>query len=376
MNARPPSTLQRIPVASPRLDGREKEYVLECLTTEWISSNGRFIGEFEKAFAAYCGVKHAIACNNGTSALHVALVALGLQPGDEVIVPTLTYIASANTVRYCGARPVFVDSDPRTLNLDPVDVAAKITSRTRAIMPVHLYGHPVDMDPILELAREHGLAVVEDAAEAIGATYKGVLVGGLGDCAAFSFFGNKIITTGEGGMVTTNDDALAERLRLYRGQGMDPNRRYWFPIIGYNYRMTNVAAAIGLAQLERVQEHLRARRNVAEGYNVRLAPLGERLTLPFVESWARSSNWMYTVLLKDGGAQARDRVMSELDAAGIETRPVFYPLHTLPPYAPDRQGPFLQAEHAAAHGINLPTFNGLCESDLDRIAEALSAALS
>ena len=200
----------RIPVAAPVLGGRETEYVLECLTTSWISSNGRFISEFERAFAAYCGVKHAIATNNGTSALHLALVALGLQEGDEVIVPSLTYIASANAVRYCNAKPVFVDNDIHTFNMDPEEVTAKITPRTKAIMPVHLYGHPVDLDPILKIAKDHGLFVVEDAAEAVGAKYKGRTIGGHGTCATFSFFGNKTITTGEGGMVTTNDDALAE----------------------------------------------------------------------------------------------------------------------------------------------------------------------
>ena len=224
----------------------------------------------------YCGVKHAIATNNGTSALHLALVALGLQPDDEVIVPTLTYIASANAVHYCNAKPVFVDNDIHTFNIDPEEIEAKITPRTKAIMPVHLYGHPVDLDPILEIANDHGLFVVEDAAEAIGAKYKGRTIGGHGTCATFSFFGNKIITTGEGGMVTTNDDALAERLRLFRGQGVDPKRRYWFPVVGYNYRMTNVAAAIGLAQLECIDAHLQARKTVADGYDRRLAicPIG------------------------------------------------------------------------------------------------------
>ena len=197
---------------------------LNACTTSWISSNGRFIAEFERAFARYCGVKHAIATNNGTSALHLALVALGLQPDDEVIVPTLTYIASANAVRYCNAKPVFVDNDIHTFNIDPEEIVAKITPRTKAIMPVHLYGHPVDLDPILEIANDHGLFVVEDAAEAIGAKYKGRTIGGHGNCATFSFFGNKIITTGEGGMVTTNDDALAERASIVsRSRGRSPN---------------------------------------------------------------------------------------------------------------------------------------------------------
>lgn len=364
-------SLPRIPVAAPMLNGREAEYALEAVQSSWISSSGRFLDAFEASFAEYCGVRHAVATNNGTTALHLALVALGVGPGDEVIVPDLTYIASANAVRYCGATPVFVDNERRTFNLDPAALEAKITSRTRGIMPVHLYGHPADMDPILEIARRRGLFVLEDAAEAVGATYKGRRVGGLGDCATFSFFGNKIITTGEGGMVTTNDDALAARLRLYRGQGMDPQRRYWFPVVGYNYRMTNLAAAIGLAQLERVEEHLAARQRVAAGYAARLEGLSNRLTLPAAEPWAGHVYWMYTVLV-DGD---RDAVMAALDAEGIETRPVFHPMHTLPPYA-EPGGHYPNADWCGSRGINLPTHAALTDEDMDRVAAALSRALA
>src|SRR6516164_6355791 len=327
-----PTPSPRIPVAAPVLDGRETEYVLECLATSWISSVGRFVAEFEREFAKFCGVKHAIATNNGTTALHLALVSLELQAGDEVIVPSLTYIASANAVRYCGATPIFVDNDLHTFNMDPSEVAANITPRTRGIMPVHLYGHPVDLDPILELAERHRLFVIEDAAEAVGARYKGQRIGGHGNCATFSFYANKLITTGEGGMVTTNDDELAVRLRLFRGQGMDPERRYWFPVIGYNYRMTNIAAAIGLAQLERVDEHLRVRKVIADEYNRRLAHLSDRIVLPKTMTWAEHAFWMYTILLRDTVSKHRDQVMQDLDDLGIETRPAFYPMHVLPPY--------------------------------------------
>jgi perosamine synthetase len=364
----------RIPVAAPVLGGRETEYVLECLTTSWISSNGRFISEFERAFAAYCGVKHAITTNNGTSALHLALVALGLQAGDEVIVPSLTYIASANAVRYCNAKPVFVDNDIHTFNMDPEEVTAKITPRTKAIMPVHLYGHPVDLDPILKIAKDHGLFVVEDAAEAVGAKYKGRTIGGHGTCSTFSFFGNKTITTGEGGMVTTNDDALAERLRLFRGQGVDPKRRYWFPVVGYNYRMTNIAAAIGLAQLERIDVYLRARKAVAEGYQQRLGHLSDRIALPISENWAEHTYWMYTIRLQDSVAKERDQVIRDFEAHGIETRPVFYPMHILPPYHEDGR-PFPRAELCGARGINLPTHAQLTDYDMDRVATALEASV-
>jgi perosamine synthetase len=368
------SDLTRIPVAAPVLDGREAEYVMECLQTSWISSHGRFIEAFERGFADYCGVRHAIAANNGTTALHLALVALGLQPGDEVIVPALTYVASANTVRYCGATPVFVDNDPATLNIDPAAVEAAITPRTRGIMPVHLYGNPADMAAICEIARRHGLFVVEDAAEAVGARFGGRRTGGLGDAAAFSFFGNKIITTGEGGMVTTDDDALAARLRQYRGQGVDPDRRYWFPVIGYNYRMTNVAAAIGLGQLERIESHQAARRRVAEGYDARLAALSNRIDIQAPQPGADPVCWMYTILLKEDGR--RDAVMAAMDADGVETRPLFHPLCDLPPYAGAPRGPVETARSCAARGINLPTHGALGDADLDRVADALARALA
>jgi perosamine synthetase len=376
LHAAPGASAARIPVAAPVLDGREKEYVLECLSTSWISSNGRFIGEFEKAFADFCGVEHAVATNNGTTALHLALVALGLKPGDEVIVPTLTYIASANAVRYCGGIPVFVDNHVPTFNIDPDAIEAKITGRTKGILPVHLYGHPVDLDPILQIAKKNDLFVLEDAAEAVGARYKGRRLGGHGTCATFSFFGNKIITTGEGGMVTTNDGELAARLRLFRGQGMDPQQRYWFPVIGYNYRMTNVAAAIGLAQLERVDFHLAKRKLIAEGYNRRLIRYSDRILLPTTEAWADHVYWMYTIILRESLMIDRDHVMRDLDKAGIETRPVFWPMHVLPPYRDMTGEPFPRAEFCSSRGISLPTHGQLTENDMDRVADALGASTS
>jgi len=364
----------RIAVAAPTLNGNEKRYVLECLETTWISSIGRFINEFERAFARFCGVEHAVAVNNGTTALHLALVALGLKPGDEVLVPTLTYIATANAVTYCGAKPILVDCDPRTLNMDPTTIASKITTRTKGIIPVHLYGHPVDMDPIVSAAREYGLFVLEDAAEAHGAEYKGRRVGGMGTCAAFSFFGNKIITTGEGGMVTTNDGNLAAKLRLYRGQGLAPGRRYWHPVIGYNYRMTNVAAALGLAQLEQIDDLIAARARLAGWYRSKLGRLANKLVLQAAEPWTRPVLWMQTVILQSGGEAERDAVMRELDEAGIETRPVFYPMHLLPPYHEDATL-YPNATHCALRGMNLPTHGGMTEADVERICAVLEAIL-
>src|SRR5215207_1321723 len=326
-----PPRRQFIPVAAPVLAGREKEYVADCMESGWISSAGRYVELFEAEFAKFCGVRHAVSCCNGTAALHLSLAALGVGPGDEVIVPTLTFVATANAVTYCGARPVFADSEPETWNLDPAHVESKITPRTKGIVAVHLYGNPAEMDALRALASRHGLFLLEDAAEAHGALYGGRPAGSLGDVAAFSFYGNKIIATGEGGMVTTDDDALAARVRLLRGQGMDSERRYWFPVVGYNYRMMNIPAAIGLAQLEQADWHTGRRREVAADY-MRMLGDTDGLDWQTERASARHAYWMFTVLLNDAEEYERDSLMARLRDDGVETRPVFYPVHALPPY--------------------------------------------
>ena len=358
-----------IPIASPTLDGNEKKYVNECLDTTWVSSAGRFITEFEEAFAKVSGTKHVIAANNGTTALHLALVGLGIGPGDEVIVPTLTYIASANAIGYTGATPVFVDSSIDTLNLDPAAVEAAITPRTKAIMPVHLYGHPADMTALNEIAARHNLLVIEDAAEAHGATVNGKPVGSLGDVGVFSFFGNKIVTTGEGGAVTTDDDELAARLRILRGQGMDPARRYWFPIVGYNYRMTNIEAALGLAQLEQFDDFVARRDAIGLRYNELLSGVPD-LQLPVERPDCRRVTWCYTVIVSDFDAAERDELMALMAADGIETRPVFYPLHVMPPYLSSDSYPV--AEHLGEAGLSLPTHLNLSDEDLQTVSSSLA----
>ena len=356
-----------IPVSHPVFTGNEKKYVNECLETTWISSVGRFIPAFESAVASFCGVDHAIACSSGTTALHLALLALEIGLGDEVIVPTFSYVACVNAIRYCGATPVLVDSEPVTMNIDPAAIERKVTKRTRAILVVHLYGHPADMDPINEIARRHGLLVIEDAAEALGAEYKGRRAGSLGDIATFSFFGNKTITTGEGGMVAVNNPDVAEKVRILRGQGMDPDRRYWFPVVGYNYRMTNIQAAIGLAQMESIQMHLGKRRSVAAWYNRHLAD--QDLLDPVVEQpWAHHSYWMYTALMKPDIGIDRDAVMRQLAENGVETRPAFYPMHIMPVYR-EPDGAYPVAEYIGSHGISLPTHSMLTEDDIAYIAE-------
>jgi perosamine synthetase len=360
-----------IPVAAPMLVGNERMYVMDCIDSSWISSNGKYVERFEQSFADFCGVKHAATCCNGTVALHLALMALNVKRGDEVIVPTLTFVATANAVTYCGARPVFVDSEPETWNMNPSLIEANITPRTKGIIVVHLYGHPVDMDPVISIARRYGLFVIEDAAEAHGAEYKGRRVGSIGNIATFSFYGNKIITTGEGGMVITDDDALASKMRQLKGQGMDPNRRYWFPIIGYNYRMTNVAAAIGLAQLEKAEWHIERRREVAKWYYEHLQNI-KMLTLPVEKEWARNVYWMFSVVLDENISLSRDKVTAYLLEQGIETRPIFYPMHALPPHRRFAKGQrFPVADLLAARGINLPTWAGLTELDIEFVSDVL-----
>jgi perosamine synthetase len=364
-----------IPVAAPVLAGNEQAYVMDCLRTTWISSNGVYIGRFEAAFAGFCGARHALSCSNGTVALHLALLGLGIGPGDDVLVPTLTFVATANAVTYCGARPVFVDADPETWNLDVADLEAKITTRTKAIVVVHLYGHPADMDRVLDVAGRHGLRVIEDAAEAHGARYRDRPVGALADVGTFSFYGNKIITTGEGGMVVTNDAALAARISQLKGQGMDPARRYWFTMVGYNYRLTNIAAAIGLAQLENAGWHMQRRREVAAWYQEDLAGI-PGLTWQVEQPWARHAYWMFTVQVDDHVAD-RDAVMARLAGRGIETRPVFYPIHTLPPYRETAGGAsFPIAERIARRGINLPTWAGLTREDVGAVSASLRECLA
>ena len=364
-----------LPVAAPMLVGNEQKYVLDCLESSWISSTGTYIGRFEEAFADFCGVAHAVSCTSGTAALHLALLALGVAPGDEIILPTLTFPATANAVRYCGGTPVFVDCDPVTWTMEPDQIAGRIGPRTTGIIVVHLFGHPADVARIQQTADRHGLFLVEDAAQAHGAEYRGRKAGSLGRLATFSFFGNKIITTGEGGMITTNDADLAARMRLLKSHGMDPGRRYWFPVMGYNYRMTNVAAAIGLAQLENIDWHLARRREVAEWYCERVRSLSG-VTWQAEQAWARHAWWMFTLVLDDRLAAGRDALMASLAAAGIDTRPMFYPLHQLPPYqALSGDGRFPVAERLARGGVSLPTSARMTREHVTRVCDRLAEVL-
>jgi perosamine synthetase len=358
--------MEIIPVYQPDLSGNEEKYVLECLKSTWISSKGRFISDFEDAFANYVGVPHAVSVCNGTVALHLALLALGIGPGDEVIVPALTYIASVNAIRYVGATPVFAESLPDTWQLDPSDAERKITAKTRAIMAVHLYGGACEMPRLTALCERHNLKLVEDCAEAIGTRLHGRHVGTFSDIATFSFFGNKTLTTGEGGMVVCRDKKLDGHLRHLRGQGLAANREYWHDIIGYNYRMTNICAAIGLAQLERIEDILRCKVELARGYRNLLAD--SPLMFQGTRENEQSSYWMVTVLVPN--ARDRDSLRMELALANIETRPIFHPVHTMPMYHQENVSLPI-AEDLASRGINLPSWHRLSASNLNRICSVL-----
>ena len=352
----------KIPVYRPSLTGNEKKYVNECLDSTWISSKGKFIGQFEKGFAGFVGAQYAASVSNGTVAIHLALVVLGIGAGDEVIVPTLTYIASVNAVTYTGAKPVFVDSLEDTWQMDADDIEKKITPNTKAIMAVHLYGYPCDMDALKKIAKKHSLFIVEDCAEAIGTEYKGQKVGTFGDIAAFSFFGNKMITTGEGGMVVTNDQTLYDRAFHYKGQGLSKHRFYWHDVVGFNYRMTNICAAIGLAQLEQADQFIARKQEIAKQYMTHL----EDLPLKFHKGshGIKHSYWMCSILVND--PDKRDPLMDHLSANGIETRPLFYPVHTMPMYAQNFQKHPV-AEYLGWRGINLPSYPGLTDEDIKEV---------
>ena len=359
-----------IPVYRPSLGETEKLYVNQALDSTWISSAGPFLDRFERDFPSYLGAAHGVATNNGTTSLHVLLAALGVGPGDEVIVPTFTYVASVNAITYTGATPVFVDSEPEFWNLDPALIEPLITERTKAIEVVHLYGHPADMNPILDVARRHGLAVIEDAAEAHGARYRGRKVGTLADAASFSFFGNKVITTGEGGMVVTDDASLADTCRHLRGQGVSPTRTYWHDVVGYNYRMTNIAAAIGCAQLERIDQVIADKRRIAGWYRERLEGL-PGLVFQREAEWANAVWWMISILVDP---QLRDALMTYLRENGVDSRPFFHPAHQLPMYESSRSYPV--AERLGASGINLPSFPDLTRGETDCVCDLVERFLS
>ena len=363
--------MYEIPLYKPSLDGNEKKYVNECLDSTWISSKGEFIPRFENRFAEHVGCRYAASVCNGTVALHVALLALGIGIGDEVIVPTLTYVASVNSIAYTGARPVFVDSLKTTWQMDPEDVRRKISPKTRAIMAVHLYGFPCDMERLVSLAEEHGLLLIEDCAEAIGSLCQGRHVGSFGKVSTYSFYGNKTITTGEGGMVVTSDKALYERIVHLKGQGLSKNRHYWHDVTGYNYRMTNICAAIGFAQLERVDMLLSKKREIAEWYSAELQNVA--VTFHREMDGVHHSYWMCSILVDS--PKTRGTLREILEVKRIETRPLFFPVHNMPMYV-ERGEVHPVAEYLAIRGINLPSWPGLQREQIRYICGIIRNTLS
>ena len=364
-----------IPVCEPTLAGNEMKYVQQAVETNWISSAGSFIRDFEANFAEVCRTKYGIACANGTVAMHLAMATLGLEPGDEVIIPTFTMIATANAVTYCGAKPVLVNQEPTYWQMDIDQIAEKITPRTKAIVPVHIYGHPVDMDPLMELADKHGIKVIEDAAEAHGAEYKGRRAGGLGHAAGFSFYGNKIITTGEGGMVTTNDRELAQLAWNLRDHAFSNERHFWHKFVGFNYRMTNLQAAVGLAQVEQLDKFTDARRSNAADYTQRLSTI-PGITTPPEAPWAKNVFWMYGILVNaEEYGMNRDELRRVLADNGIETRTFFIPMHCQPIYWEQFKGErYPVAEQFCRDGFYLPSASSLTLGEIEYVADVIREA--
>ena len=359
-----------IPVCTPTLLGNEKKYVLECLETNWISSRGRFVDEFETKFSRYCGMRFGITTNSGTTALHLALAAIGVGEEDEVIIPSFTMISTANAANYLGAKLALVDVEPRTWNIDPGKIEKKITPRTKAVIPIHTYGHPADMDAIGAIARRRRIAVVEDAAEAIGAEYKGKKTGGFGKIAAFSLYANKIITTGEGGIIVTDDPELAERARTMRNYGFTQERHFWHKVVGFSYRMTNVQAAIGLGQLERIDDLLGARIRNAELYNSFLKDVPGIVTPPRSPECV-SAYWMYGILVRDEFGLSRDELRQALADEGIETRSFFIPIHLQPIYASLYSDEYPVSEELGTRGLYLPSSSSLKPDAIAFIADCI-----
>ena len=362
-------TNNKIPIAEPLMSGKEKEYVLDCINKNWISSKGDYVRKFEEEFSKYCNVKQGVSTTSGTTALHLCLESLGIKHGDEVIMPSFTMAATVFSIIYSGAKPIFIDSDPITWNLDVEKLEEMITDKTKAIMVVHTYGHPADMDPINDLAEDYELHVIEDAAEAHGAEYKGQKTGSLGDVACFSFYANKIITSGEGGMIITDNEELAENARMLGDMAFIKEKRFFHPKIGFNYRMTNLQAAVGLAQLENIDKLIEIRRKNAQFYNSLLKDI-EGLTLPPELNHVKNVYWMYSVLVTSKFKISRDDLMDKLAKYGIETRNFFIPMHKQPIF-PRISGKYPVAENLSDSGINLPSGATLQKDEIGYIVKKI-----
>lgn len=368
-----------IPVNEPLLLGNEEKYVVESIRTGWISSEGPFVARFEKEFAQYVDRKHGISVSNGTAALDVAIAALGIGPGDEVIVPTFTIISCITQILRSGATPVFVDCDPETLNMDVGAVSDLITDRTKAVVIVHIYGLPVDMDPLLEVCSDNNVTVIEDAAEMHGQTYKGRKCGSFGLISTFSFYANKTLTTGEGGMIVTDDDALAERCRGLRNLAFKPNDRFIHDELGWNYRLTNMQAALGVAQLERADDAVLKKRKIGRYYQDAFSDLA-CIRLPTLEMpYAKNIFWVYGIILNEEIRASAKEVMLRLGELKIGTRPFFFPLHKQPVlehFGLSQQPRLPNSEFAYKKGFYIPSGMALTTQQQDIVISAVRSVIN
>ena len=369
-----PSKNRRFPIMEPYLGGNELAYVTECVETNWISSQGKFVDQFENAISTYVGAPYAVAVSNGTVALHLALEAFEIGQGDEVIVPDLTFAASVNSILHAGATPVLVDICEDTWSIDPTAIEDAITEDTKAIMPVHLYGQPCDMDRISAIAKKYDLRVIEDAAEAIGSTHRGEPVGAIGDAGCFSFFGNKTVTTGEGGIVLFKDEQVYQRAVQLRDHGMSPSKRYWHEYVGYNYRMTNLQAAVGVAQMERIDEIIERKIEIGELYKKNLNTV-DGITLPVEIDDRTNTHWLFTALIDKEFGINRHELIGKMKQNGIDLRPVFYPLHEMPVYKEYGRGSYDQATKIAYHGISFPSSLTLSDKDIEEISNVFKSVV-
>lgn len=365
-----------IPLCIPEIRGNEWKYIKECLDTNWVSSVGKFVDRFEEEFAKYNEAKAAVVTMNGTAALQLALVTLGVGEGDEVIVPSMTFISSVNAIKYVGAIPVFVDVDRETFVMDVNKVEELITEKTKAIMPVHIYGYPVEMDELNIIARKHNLYVVEDATEALGTKYKGRLAGTLGDIGCFSFNGNKLITTGAGGMLITNNEDVAKKAKYLSNQTktITENGAMYHEKVGYNFRMPNILAAMGLAQLEKVDEYLEVKRRNARLYNDLLKGV-KGITLTKEVDYVDNCYWLYSILVEDDFRMSRDELLELLKKNGIQARPFFLPVHNMKPYSENKCGNMEMTLEVSKRGINLPSSVSLKEEEVRKICEIIREKL-
>lgn len=369
----------RIPVSQPSITALEIACVTDAMQSGWVSSRGEYIDRFEENFATYCGTRYALTTSSGTTALHLALAGYNIQPGDEVILPDLTFVATANAVSYVGATPVFVDIDPETLCIDVQQVKEAITAQTKAIIAVHLYGHPANIPALKEIAQPYEIPIIEDSAEAHGATLQGQRTGSLGNCGIFSFYGNKIVTCGEGGMLTTNDTTLYHRARHLRDQAMSPTQRYWHTEIGFNYRMTNLQAALGFAQMKRIEQFIAKKRSIFNHYQ---ACLSEYPQIQLNRTADRAGNVFWQICFEfEGWVESdRDRFMAALSEQGVDTRPYFYPLSDMPMYRTDEPQADGDCKTPIAHriaqqGVNLPSYFDMTETDIEYVCEVICSYL-